>query len=111
MDFRHILDTPGLDVQYFTCMHQNADTTSSTEWQTWIKPSEAKMVFIIAQSAGGGGGSPTFAAPNTSCFGGGGGGSGGLATFLIPSFFLPDMLWVQAGNGGNGSNTGAGAAG
>lgn len=110
-DFRHVLDTPGLDVQFFDATHQNAAATSSTEWQVWTKPKDARMIYMFALGGGGAGASPTALTPFTSCYGGGAGGPSATISFMIPAFFCPDQLWVQVGQGGKGSNTGAGAAG
>lgn len=60
------------------------------------------MTYMLAIGGGGGGGGG-FDRPNGDPGGGGGGGgSGGIATLLIPSFFLPDILYVYAGEGGPG---------
>jgi hypothetical protein len=81
------------------------DDLTSVNWKVWNKPKGSTMVYILAVGAGGGGGRG-FGRPNGDPGGGGGGGgSGGVATLLIPSFFLPDILYIRPGSGGEGSNT------
>ena len=80
-------------------------------WQTWAKPRGVTMTYMIA-IAGGGGGGGGFAAAAASARGGGGGGAcSGIARLMVPSFLLPDVLFVQVGSGGQGVTTGAGGNG
>jgi collagen type III alpha len=111
MDFRHILDTAGLDVQFFASSDNLATEAISLQWQTWHKPEGAKFVYMMSAGAGGGGSSPVIAAPNTSCFGGGGGGAGGLGVFNMPALLLPNELFVLTGAGGAGGSGGIGGGG
>jgi hypothetical protein len=86
------------------------DLTTFQEWQTWNKPSSAKMHFCLVVGGGGAGGVPLFAAPNTSCFGGPGGSSGSQFTSIISTFHMPPVMYIQAGSGGKGSNNNSVAA-
>lgn len=75
----------------------------------WRKPKLAKFISIIACAGGGGGGAGSGS--NVSFVSaGGGGGSGGSQYLCIPSFYLPDVLYISAGHGGLGgtsSNSGS----
>jgi hypothetical protein len=96
LDFNHILATPGYDLQQF---YGEASTTL-IQWQTWKKPRGVNWVYMIGVGGGGGGGTSRNTAANSG--GGGGGGSGAQSSLLIPSQFVPDMLYIQAGFGGAG---------
>lgn len=94
LDFNHIMNTPGVDIQRF----YGDVSTTLVQWKTWIKPRGAKMVYMIAVGGAASGGCSV----NTAVTGGGGpgGGSGAQSTLLIPAMFLPDTLYIQAGRGG-----------
>ena len=62
----------------------------------WTKPRGIKMVHILCAGHGGIGVTATAGATSA---GGAGGGSGGQTHVLIPAAFLPDVLYVAAGNG------------
>ena len=105
LDFNHILSTPGYDTQYF----EGSVTATLTQWQTWRKPRGINWVYMIGVGGGGGGGASRNQGGSSA--GGGGGGSGAQTTVLIPAQFVPDILYVQAGNGGTGgSYTGSSGA-
>jgi hypothetical protein len=91
LDFSHILNTPGADIQIF---YGNA-TATLTQWQTWKKPRGAKMVYLLCV---GGGASGQVASSTTSS--GGSGTSGAQSSVLIPAIMIPDTLYIQAGFGG-----------
>ena len=65
----------------------------------WIKPRGASMVRMLLIGAGGGGGND----------GGGGGGSGAVTQWIGPAIFIPDVLQISVGKGGD-VNVGAGTA-
>jgi len=70
--------------------------------QAWRKPRRATMHMFICIGAGaGGGGGHTRSAGNAGS-GGGGGSSGSIAKIIIPSIFIPDVLYCQVGDGGLG---------
>lgn len=92
LDFAHLVDSPGVDVQYF----QGSNTTNST--QTWKKPRGCKMVFALAVGGGASGGVGINTA--TTSGGGAGGGSGAQMSVLLPAIFLPDTLFISCGSGG-----------
>jgi len=63
---------------------------------TWTKPRGASMVRFLLIGAGAGG-----ANGNTTA-GGGGGGSGSTVSWIGPAIFVPDILQIRVGRGGNG---------
>lgn len=75
-------------------------------------PSWASFVNIIAIGPGGGGGGGSVAAAGVAVAGGGGGGSGGVSKLILSTLFLPSMVYVTGGRGGNGgASAGNGTAG
>ena len=100
LDFNHVLSTPGLDLQSFVAINSAVSGTGSggQQWQTWRKPRGCKFVYMIGVGGGASGGTGTNTA-NTSG-GGGGGGSGAQASVMIPAFMVPDVLYIQCGQGG-----------
>ena len=85
-------------------------TTESTytfyatgNWQTFVKPRNAKFLEFFVLGGGAGGGHCTVAAGAAS--GAGGGGSGGIVRGIIPAFLLPDILYILVGKGGAGAKT------
>lgn len=75
-------------------------TGGAGPWQTWNKPRGCSMSFIVAVGGGGGGGGGMTGAIGTIRGGGGGGGSGASSRVLIPTFFLPDNIFIRVGLGG-----------
>ncbi len=74
--------------------------------QKWVKPRGVTMCHMICIGGGGGGGGG-FQANSTNARGGGAGGAcSGVAKLIIPALLLPDVLWVQVGNGGTGGTGG-----
>lgn len=71
-------------------------------WRVWVKPRGKSMVSFWCLGGGGGGGAGCDAFSNISCGGGGGGGTGGLVVAMLPSFMVPDTLYIQPGRGGLG---------
>jgi len=94
------------DVQIF-----HANNQSTINFQQWIKPRGTSMSFFFLIGGGGGGGGGHQKPSTTNGGGGGGGGSGGITKLLIPSFFLPNSLYIQVGVGGlgGGASTAGGA--
>lgn len=84
--------------------------SSTGSWQKWEKPRGCTMVYAIAIGGGGGGGGGFTRASTFDGAGGGGGGTGAVTRMVLPAFMVPDMLYVQPGNGGLGS-TGSGVNG
>jgi hypothetical protein len=80
----------------------------SANWQTWEKPKNCKYVYILAIGAGSGGGAGRRSTSNNAG-GGGGGASGAITKGFFQADVLPDVLYVQVGNGGYGG-TGASIA-
>lgn len=99
LDFSHVLATPGLDLQYFV----GGSSTTLIQWQTWRKPRGVKFIYLIGVGGGGSGG--TGLNTGTTSGGGAGGGSGAQTMVMIPSFMIPDTLYIQAGAGGIGPTT------
>jgi hypothetical protein len=104
LDFNHVLATPGADIQYF----QGPATTTLLQWQVWRKPRGAKWIYLLG--VGGAGGGSTGINSGTTSGGGAGGTSGAQSVVMIPAMFVPDVLYIQAGAGGQGATT-SGAAG
>ena len=95
------------DVQIF-----HANNLSTINHQVWTKPRGTSMTYMLAIGGGGGGGGGHQKASGTNGGGGGGGACSGLARLVVPSFLLPDRLYVQVGVGGlGGAATVAGGAG
>jgi len=84
--------------------------TGASSWQTWVKPRGCSFIHIFAVGGGGGGGAAIVGDSYLSTGCGGGGGSGTQSSLLFLADNLPDMLFIQVGNGGEGG-TGAGVAG
>lgn len=83
--------------------------------QTWYKPRNATMINFVVVGGGGGGGSGHQRTSGSAGGGGGGGASSGIARFLVPAIFVPDVLYLYVGNGGKGGifgvASGAGSSG
>jgi hypothetical protein len=94
LDFSNILNNPNIDVQAFIGPAQ----TSAVEWRTWRKPRGAKFIYMIGVGSGSSGGCGLNSA--TTSGGGAGGPSGAQTVVMIPAMFVPDVLYVQAGAGG-----------
>jgi len=81
-------------------------------WQVWRKPPNCNFVnfYLLGGGAGGQGGPLGAGSTRT---GGSGGGSAAMAYVTVPSFALPDMLYVLVASGGTGgaSNNGTGGKG
>ena len=73
--------------------------SSSTVWQTWLKPRGCKFIqfFIVGAGGSGAGGQ---AINGVGRGGGSGGASGGVVRGIVPAFLVPDVLYVQVGTGG-----------
>ena len=95
------------DVQIF-----HANNQSTINYQQWIKPRGTNMTYFFLIGGGGGGGGGHQKASGTNGGGGGGGGSGSITKLIIPSFLLPNSLYIRVGVGGLGGNvsTAGGAA-
>lgn len=95
------------DVQIF-----HANNLSTISYQQWIKPRGVNMSYIVCIGGGGGGGGAHSATSGTNGGGGGGGACSGISRLIVPTFLLPDSLYIQVGVGGIGGNaTVAGGAG
>jgi hypothetical protein len=101
LDIFNIITQP--ETTYSTFYSTSA--TTLTQWQTWRKPRGCNFVYILGVG-GGGAGSSGIAGAAAGGGGGAGGGSGSQTTVLIPAMLIPDVLYIQAGNGGIGTNTG-----
>jgi len=94
LDFNNVLATPGADIQYF----EGTSTATLTQWQVWKKPRGVKWIYLLGVGGGASGG--TGINTTTTSGGGAGGCSGGQSSVMIPAMFVPDVLYVQAGAGG-----------
>jgi hypothetical protein len=110
MDFGFLPPQFKGDVQLF---FSNGTLPASQGWQIWQKPRGISMVYMITISGGGGGGGGFNRPGGTGDAGGGGsGGCSGITPMMMPAIFLPDQLYIFAGNGGIGGSSGvAGTAG
>jgi hypothetical protein len=80
---------------------------ASTIWQTWRKPSNAKMISVFVIGGGAGGGSGNVASSNNvTKNAGGGGGSSAYTYATFPAFCFPDTVYIQVGSGGRGGTQG-----
>jgi len=95
LDFSNILNNPNIDVQKFI---GPATALSVPEWKTWRKPRGAKFIYMIGVGSGSSGGCGLNSA--TTSGGGAGGPSGAQTVVMIPAMFVPDVLYVQTGAGG-----------
>lgn len=81
-------------------------------FQIWQKPKGASLVSMFVIGGGGGGGGGFSRTAGSAGGGGAGGACSGISRFICPAIFLPDTLYIQVGNGGQGgaasSNGGAG---
>ena len=102
LDFNNILATPGADIQYF----EGTSTATLTQWQVWKKPRGVKWIYLLGVGGGGGGG--TGINTDVTSGGGAGGSSGGQSCVQIPAMFVPDTLYIQAGQGGAGATVSGG---
>jgi hypothetical protein len=106
-DLFHIPSNFKGDVQIF-----HANNQSAINFQPWIKPRGVSMSYIVCIGGGGGGGGAHSSNSGTNGGGGGGGACSGISRLIVPTFLLPDTLYVQVGVGGlGGAATVAGGAG
>jgi hypothetical protein len=82
----------------------------SNAWQIWNKPPNCNFVnfFLLGGGAGGQGGQINAASTRN---GGAGGGSSAITYITVPSFALPDRLYIQVGGGGTSGTSGGGQGG
>lgn len=106
-DFYHV---PGLDEVGNNPQQVFYGTVGAVVRFPWFKPRGKSMchIFMLGGGAGGGAG---FAGAASAAGGGGGGGSSNQLSLTLPLWAMPDTLLLSVGNGGLGSNTGAGGAG
>jgi len=64
-------------------------------WQTWTRPRNATMIYMLCIGSGAGGAGGSAGSPQ-------GGGSGSIATLLIPAMLLPQTIYCLVGLGGAG---------
>lgn len=101
----------------FGIIDNNANTqifyTKGTDFHTWQKPANAKMISILCLGSGGGGGGGMASTATTARRGGGGGGSGAFSHGTFAACQLPDTLYLLVGAGGSAgtpsTNGGSGA--
>lgn len=101
LDFFNLPSSTNTNIQVFSANSASANNNFST----WNKPRGTSMCLILAFGGGGGGGSGVVGA-NSTAAGGGGGGSGSQTVLTIPSIFIPDVLFVTVGYGGNTATAG-----
>ena len=74
---------------------------SNNSWQTWVKPRNVRFVYMNL-IGGGGGGSGGAVSTSANVNSGGGGGSSSITNGIFPANLLPDILYIQVGQGGIG---------
>ena len=75
----------------------------SGSFQVWNKPPGISVAHIVVIGAGGGGGGGAYSSSAIGSIAGGSGGApGGYYCGTLPSFLLPDKLYILVGQGGNG---------
>jgi hypothetical protein len=104
LDFNNVLATPGADIQYF----EGTSRGSLTQWEVWKKPRGAKWIHMIGVGGGGGGGTGINTDAGNASGGGASGSSGGQSVVQIPAMLVPDVLYIQAGQGGAGATVSGG---
>jgi hypothetical protein len=90
-----------LDLNSFISLNNNIQqyiSSPNNTWQTWVKPRGCQYIYIIAIGGGSSGGCGLNT--STTSGGGAGGGSGAQSYIFIPAIFLPDILYIQPGIGG-----------
>ena len=83
-------------------------TKTTSDYQVWNKPANAKFVSIFCLGSGGGGGNGMQGTATTARRGGGGGGSGAFTLGAFSAMQLPDTLYLSVGQGGTGGLGGSG---
>lgn len=113
LDLGHFPSAPRVDVFATPSAATLPPSQSVGTWNSWVKPRGITMVHILCIGGGGGGGAGFTRSAGNNGGGGGGGGGSSQTSLLIPAAFLPDVLFVQVGQGGAGgaSSGNAGVAG
>lgn len=70
-------------------------TSLDSEYHSYAIPKGATFLYVVLVGAGGNGGTPSVGAALT---GFGGGGSGAITKALIPTFLLPNTLYIKIGS-------------
>ena len=89
------------DTQTFYCQN----TVGALVWHEWRKPRGCTMVNLFCLGSGAGGAGGGAAISGTGAAGGAGGGTGAISRLLIPADFLPDLLYINVGVGGDGGTS------
>jgi hypothetical protein len=103
--FGFIPNSENEDIFIFTDSNVQFEDRLTSGWQAWSKPSGVKFVNILAIGAGAGGQSGEVGIVAQTKSGGGGGGAGAMSVVTYPAKFLPDMLFIKVGKGGDGGLT------
>jgi hypothetical protein len=102
LDLYHLPTSTKRNIDYF---YGKSDINAEV-WEVWEKPRGINMIQITCIGGGAGGGGGATNNSTTARGGGAGGSSGGFTSLLIPAIFLPDVLYVSAGDGGIGGAAG-----
>jgi len=78
---------------------------NNTGFQTWLKPPGISFVHIITIGPGAGGSGAYPYAAGTAARGGSGGGGGAMNSVFLPSYLVPDIVYVNIGLGGQGGGS------
>lgn len=107
-DANHLYTPYTGDVQVFL----PTSAVNGQGYQEWRKPRGCSMVQMIVIAGGGGGGGGFTRTAGSAGGGGAGGACSGISRFICPATVLPDILYVQVGQGGQGgAASAAGTAG
>ena len=94
LDYLHLPKQQNGNIDYFPGF---SDTTGGS-WIAWEKPKGTQMIRITCIGGAQAGGDGTYVS-SSSATGGQGGGSGGVTILTIPTYVVPDILYVSAGVG------------
>lgn len=99
-----------LDLFHLQGTDYNIQVFTQPNTDTWLKPKNAKLVYIISIGPGGGGGGGRADVIGSNSVGGSGGGSGAINVGLFQACVLPDRIYLNVPNGASGgaSNTSGG---
>jgi hypothetical protein len=113
LDFMHLPPGARGDVKIYTptTTYGNGSAPLYQSYTAWHKPRGVTMVSFTCIASGGGGGAGFTGLTNTARGGGGGGACSGIARFICPAMFLPDVLYVVVPSGGIGGNASGTAGG
>lgn len=94
-----------LDLFHLQNTDYNVQVFTQRSFNTWVKPKNAKLIYIITIGPGGGGGGGRADVIGDNSVGGSGGGSGAITVGLFQACVLPDRLYTICPFGGIGGTS------